>query len=751
MAPARKLRLSVQTKVLIPVLAFLILMPLILLWIVSGEIKRQVLSDGHQTLQTADGVFRQVLESRSKELTGRVIGAAQGDSRYLSIAQVAAAGPSDRADATLRSFLDEQRLQDYGDDCAAIFFTYAGSQRSVGAVRDGQIPLAEFAAASKALHTEPTADVARGMVTVSGGVYFVTSVGLQSPDSGVRVGTLTVAVRLSDAAIQELNRLARTEILFVSHETLLISSAQNLDRDQVSAISSDPAGQSELQVVNGEHYLRLKGDFDHGTDSPQRLQYVLLLSLEASLRNLADTIRALAAVSLLGVLISALVVWFLVKRFIHPLRELADSAEAVGRGDFTRRIEVASNDECGDLANAFNGMTANLQSSRAELETAVDTLKSTQAQLIQSEKLSAVGQFVAGVAHELNNPLTAVIGFSDLLSKTSTDAKIIPHLELISKSALRCHKIVQNLLGFARQHPPERKLVHVNASIESVLEIMAYDFRTSNISIIRDLKASLPPTLGDAHQLQQVFVNILGNARQAIQAVRQDGQIIVRTFTDGKTITVEFADNGPGIRPENLPKIFDPFFTTKAVGKGTGLGLSLSYGIIKEHGGRITVQSIHGQGATFTIELPVVDGTSVVPATLEHRPARPLVTASSGKKILIVDDEEWILTLGTELLTNEGHAVTTAAGGEHAVQTMRTQLFDVIVSDWKMPGMNGIQLYEHLKASRPQMADRMIFMTGDVVSEAFTEFLERNKKACIPKPFAIEDFQEAVSRMLGDS
>ena len=215
-------------------------------------------------------------------------------------------------------------------------------------------------------------------------------------------------------------------------------------------------------------------------------EYVLLSSFEESLRMQQDLQRMLVGVSIFGVFLSAATVWFFVRRIIHPLRELRDTAEAVGRGDFSRRIAVVTNDECGDLAETFNRMTTNLRDSRAELEKAVESLKNTQAQLIQSEKLSAVSHFVAGVAHELNNPLTAVIGFSDLLSQTATDDKIRPHLELIAKSALRCHKIVQNLLDFARQHPPERKLVQINGTIDEVLEIMAYDLRTSNIKVVKE-------------------------------------------------------------------------------------------------------------------------------------------------------------------------------------------------------------------------------------------------------------------------
>ena len=499
-------------------------------------------------------------------------------------------------------------------------------------------------------------------------------------------------------------------------------------------------------VVQGERFSGPSGAYDTGAGS-SNFRCVLLSSFEASLRTLAAMQRTLAGVSALGILLSAAVVWFFIRRIIHPLRELRDMAEAVGRGDFSRKVGRVSNDECGDLADAFNGMTANLQSSRAELEKAVETLKATQAQLIQSEKLSAVGQFVAGVAHELNNPLTAVIGFSDLLVQTSTDEKIRPHLERIAKSAHRCHKIVQNLLSFARQHAPERTLVAINGAIDEVLDIMAYDFRTGNVEIVREFADDLPLILADRHQLQQVFVNILSNGRQAIQAFRPDGRILIRTRLAEARVRIELIDNGPGVRPDHLSRLFDPFFTTKPVGKGTGLGLSLSYGIIQEHGGTIRAESELGQGATFVIELPVAPAAAQLRDT-DETAAVSRRAAGAGRAVLVVDDEEEILSLAEELLRNDGYNVETASSGERALAALARRKFDVIISDWKMPGMNGIQFFEHLRATDPASANRLCFMTGDVVNEALEEFLRRHQRACLPKPFSLGDFQNIIADLV---
>jgi signal transduction histidine kinase/ActR/RegA family two-component response regulator len=743
-ARRRPIRLSFQTKVLAAVLVVLVPLPIITVWIVSDRIGVQMRDEARQTLTSAEDGFVKALEVRSRSFLSRYEIVAN-EARVKVLAELADPKTMDRL---LRDLLNES-----SDDTGAILFTMADGERLAGVSRGADPGLDGFErAAADVTRAALAGQPATGNLGLNGRAYNIVAVPVTA-EKGPVVGALTLGIRIGDTTLQQL-RSPRTEILLLAGGEVTASTLRDSDRhdelrQQISRLTAETDGagnaRTALRVeLNGEHYLALTGSYDAAAQQ-HGFRYLLLSSYEARLRALEETRRTLVGLGVACILLGMAAVWYFVRRITQPLRELRDLAEAVGRGDFSRKIERFSNDECGELAEAFNRMTANLQASRSELEKAVETLKTTQAQLIQSEKLSAVGQFVAGVTHELNNPLTAVIGFADLLSSIETSEKSRHHLEVIARSARRCHKIVQSLLGFARQHEAERRLVDINSSIGDALEIMAYDLRTSNIAVVKEFADGLPTIMGDPHQLQQVFVNIFGNARQAIEPFRRDGQITVRTHLAGAWVRIEFQDNGPGIRPDSLSRIFDPFFTTKPVGKGTGLGLSLSYGIIQEHGGKISAQSEVGHGALFLIELPVAtqDPAEQAPATEETAPA----AVPAGTRALVVDDEEWILQLTEELLRAEGYAVTTALTGEKALALIETETFDVIVCDWKMPGLNGMHLYEQLRETKPAAAERMLFMTGDVINETFQKFLSRCARTCLSKPFAIEAFRAAVAKM----
>ncbi|MCH7654901.1 MAG: hypothetical protein IIC95_02815 [Chloroflexi bacterium] len=242
-----------------------------------------------------------------------------------------------------------------------------------------------------------------------------------------------------------------------------------------------------------------------------------------------------------------------------------------------------------------------------EVATALERLKSTQQQLIQSEKLAAVGTLISGVAHEINNPLGNIRGLVDLSLQGDLDETLKRDLQTIRAEDERAIRIVRNLLSFTREHKPETTLVSLNDALDHVLELRAYELRVSNIELRKDFAADLPEIPADPHQLQQVFLNLVINAEQAMTAAHGRGVLSITTKRVGEALHVVVTDDGPGIPSENLGRVFDPFFTTKEVGAGTGLGLSVCYGIIQEHGGEIRVASEEGRGTTFVVELPVGD------------------------------------------------------------------------------------------------------------------------------------------------
>jgi len=368
-------------------------------------------------------------------------------------------------------------------------------------------------------------------------------------------------------------------------------------------------------------------------------------------------------------------------------------------------------------------------------------LQEMQAQLVQAEKLSAVGELVSGVAHELNNPLTAVMGYAELLKADLTDEDAKKDVEQILRSAERSRRIVRNLLTFARRQKSETRVADINEIVQQAVELQSYQFRMDNVRVELDLAQDLPKTVADPSQLQQVLMNVLLNAQQAIRSVRDSGLVRIATkLVSPDTIQIVISDDGPGIPPEILGRIFDPFFTTKDVGVGTGLGLSICYGIIREHGGRIFADSEPGSGATFTIELPV--RRAELPVEVESEPEEE----QTGLRVLMVEDEVAVAAVLARLLRRRGLQVETVNSGEEALAKLReTQQYDVIISDVKMPTMSGQALWEILSSDYPDLAERVIFITGDTASTETSEFIRQAGQPVLPKPFSTRDLAKAIA------
>ncbi|HET9300122.1 MAG TPA: ATP-binding protein [Candidatus Polarisedimenticolaceae bacterium] len=372
-------------------------------------------------------------------------------------------------------------------------------------------------------------------------------------------------------------------------------------------------------------------------------------------------------------------------------------------------------------------------------------VRQVQAQLVHTEKMSALGMLVSGVAHELNNPLTSVKGYAQLLLQREEEPAQARMLTKIAAETDRAAKIVQNLLTFSRKRTTEKTPTDLNRVIEQVIELREYDLRVANLTIVRDLAPSLPPVLADADQIQQVLLNLITNAEHAIREAERPGRITVSSRVLGGRVRVEVADDGRGIAPENLKRIFVPFFTTKEIGRGTGLGLSICYGIVQDHNGTIEVDSVVGRGATFRLEFPILSGAAL-PEEAASETAAPAPAAGVGR-LLVVDDEEAIAELVRDVLEPEGWEVRTARDGMEALARVREDRFDVLLVDMRMPGMDGREFYEALRDRFPHLAQRVVFATGDAGNDGTSQFLEDVGTPLLGKPYDLRALVEVVSNV----
>jgi signal transduction histidine kinase len=374
-----------------------------------------------------------------------------------------------------------------------------------------------------------------------------------------------------------------------------------------------------------------------------------------------------------------------------------------------------------------------------------DTVRQRTERLMQSEKIAAMGSLLAGVAHELNNPLTVLSGQAQLLLGAQ-DPTVARRALQIQRAADRCVRIVRNFLALARQRPPERAETRVTPLVQGAIELLAYELRTDNVEVVVDAADDLPVLWADPHQLHQVLVNLIANAHHAMRRQAAPRRLTVRARHDAGAgrVRIEIADTGAGIPPEVLMRIFEPFFTTKPAGEGTGLGLSLCRAIVEEHGGGITVESTPGRGTTFSIELAVI----APPAAATPAPADAARPAPRPGRVLIVDDEVGVAEVVAEAIERDGHRATVANNGAVALELLGRATFDAIVSDTKMPVLDGESFYAEMIRRFPAMRDRIVFLTGDTLSRDKRTFLESTGAPVLTKPCDLDEVRRIVNGVL---
>jgi PAS domain S-box-containing protein len=392
----------------------------------------------------------------------------------------------------------------------------------------------------------------------------------------------------------------------------------------------------------------------------------------------------------------------------------------------------------------------------------VTDLKRLEEQLIQAEKLAAMGQMLAGVAHELNNPLTAILGVTELLrERGSTDDSTRRQLELTHRQARRAARIVQNLLEFSRPASPQKKPLDLGNLLERTLQLHEHSLRRNNIEVDSRLPDELPGVVGDPNQLIQVFLNLITNAEQAIREVRDSGRIQIRAGRNGNQVTITVQDDGVGIRPEALPKIFDPFYTTKRPGGGTGLGLSICMSIIREHGGNIEAETLPAGGSAFTIYLPATSGQPAesVSSPLDTSILSPEIVRAAtdilrGRSVLVLDDEESIRMLLHEGLSAQGLRVECAATTEEAIAHLQRLRFDAFLCDLHLSSggytVDGREAASRILELAGKQKPILIYITGDLI-ESTPGAAGRSEPLCLQKPFRISDVLTLLRDVLSDS
>jgi signal transduction histidine kinase len=575
--------------------------------------------------------------------------------------------------------------------------------------------------------------------------------------SGFIIGTLTLGDRIDRGFAARLEQSFDCDVTVLAGDRVVTSTVPGrIVPEEVRGLASLPAFPSDAP-----HVTRLAGDdyviasLPLGSDGRGHDVNVYLLN---SLRkDLGDSNRFLLWIMLVcgasAVLVAGVAAWMTSRSVLRPLESFVAFMRSVATsGDHSSRFESdVSCVEVDTLNVAYEHLMASLLEHEQRLiRSAIEDLDRLE-RLKESEKLAALGRMLSGAAHEINNPLTGVIGNVDMLLRGDRlDADTRDRLETVRREGQRVAALVRHLLKISHRDTGEEAVVDVSEVLREVVEVRRHDFTAAGMSLVLELPETPLCVLGNELELHQVFLNIVNNAYDALKDGTRGPRLEVTASAVGDVLTVVLADNGPGMK--NTKQVFDHFYTTKPVGQGTGLGLSIVYAVIQRHRGRIAADNAPEGGARFTIELPLApaSGARTAPADRRQADDTPVETPLGGS-VLVVDDEPTLVDLQKEILEGLGAVVVGAASGREAIEHLRRRAFDLIVTDLRMPGgVSGQDLFRWVESNAPESAGRFVFVTGDNAGDGSRDFIDSIGARCVMKPFSMEDYVRTVRETIGE-
>ena len=572
------------------------------------------------------------------------------------------------------------------------------------------------------------------------------------------IGTLTLGSRMDGAALAAMRKTLQSDVVLVLGQQILGSTLPALDprdTESAAAVAGLLRRLSSKQRVDfqGEEFVAASlslGEERQGGDA----RLILLRPLGRDLAQASRTmLLTLCLCALLALTSAGILAWRVSRSVLDPLERFVGFVREVARsGDHSRRFQGSDESaEVGTLNQAFGLLMDSLEEHEKRVLLQAREEMQRVERLKESEKLASLGRMLSGAAHEINNPLTGVVGNLDILLRSAAlPPPARERLEKVQKEAHRIIHLVKNLLKVAHRDTGRRSRMDLVQVLRETVDLRRHDFTAAGFEL--RLEATVPslPLDGNELELQQVFLNLINNAYDALKESAREPRLTIRVRSDEATAVVAFEDGGPGMKDPR--KVFDHFYTTKEIGKGTGLGLSITHAIVQSHGGRISAENRSEGGARFILAFPLVAGRTEAPPA----PAPPPVAgkesaAQLSANILIVEDEYTILELQMAILSSVGATPFGVATGHEALQQLQRRDYQLIISDLKLPGgFSGQELYRWIEKNRPALLRRIIFVTGDSASESTRAFLEQSGRRFLMKPFSVEEYVHAVRETLDD-